>query len=123
MTHEQLKFYFLSFDFEVFMEWYNNNIVDPFGDYKEQTIQYNREDAQKAIKNLYDLETLWHIMGDDRTMIREDDKYIMVTNGDDPYIVTFSTMEDFFKYNDFEGLASYLDTYPETLQELKHNFE
>lgn len=122
MTHEQLKFYFQSFDFETFMDWYNNNMIDPYGDYREQTIQYNREDAHNTIKGLYTLETLWHIMEDDRTMIREDDKYIMVTNGDDPYIVTFSTMEDFFKHVDFEGIASYIDTYPETLQALQHKF-
>lgn len=120
MTHEQLKHYFLSFDFEVFMEWYNNNMIDPFGDYREQTIQYNREDAENFIKAQYNLETLWHVLGDDRTMIREDDKYIMVTNGDDPYIVTFSTMEDFFKVVDFDCIAEYIDTYPETIETLKH---
>ena len=118
MTEKQIFHYILSFDDATLIKWYNNDVVEPFSDYSDQIIRENTEQAKQTICDTYGWEALFSLLQNKKTAINEDDKYIMVDGADSPYIVTFSTFEEFltkqeylcaYIKNDRPELLDYLD--------------
>ena len=118
MTTQQIYHYLLSFDEETLIKWYNDYLVDPYGDFREQTIRKNTEEEKNNICASFDLEVLCEIMRNKKTAVWEEDKYIMVDGADRPYIITFSTFEEFLSKHEY--ICTYLkEDAPELLDELK----
>ena len=121
-TQKQLQHYLLSFADTLLYEWYNGVMVDPFGDYKEQTIHVNTENAQKTLKDVYSLEVLCEVMRNENTNFNEDDTYIAICGGDSPYIISFNSFEEFManmSAEDRDGFLGYVQEFPEHLETLE----
>lgn len=118
MNAKQIYHYLLSRDEQNLVAWYNNSIVDPWGDYQDQIIRLNTEKEQNKIKSTYDLQILWAMMQDKRTKIDETQKYIAVLGGEEPYIITFDSFEEFLTIE--ENLTSWVEENPELLDELNN---
>lgn len=118
MTKSQLFHFILSFNERTLRTWYNEVMVDPFGDFREQTIRDYTEEEENELKNELSLEVLCEIMRNKKTAVWEEDKYIMVDGADRPYIITFSTFEEFLSKHEY--ICTYLkEDAPELLDELK----
>lgn len=118
MTTQQIYHYLLSFDEETLIKWYNDYLVDPYGDFREQIILRNNKEGQDYIKNAYDLEVLCEVMNNPKTRICEDDNYIMIDGADRPFITTFNTMEVWLANREY--ILTYIkEDAPELLDELK----
>ena len=114
---EQLYHYLLSFDEAVLIKWYNEIVVDAFGDFSEQIIRENNASAHNIIKDTYSLEALARILRNPKTELSEDTKYIAATGGDNGYIISFNSFKEFL---DKEiGLLEYLLTYYDNVEELE----
>lgn len=121
-TKTQLYHYLLSFADTVLYEWYNSMMVDPYGDYKEQSIQVNCPTNIDFVKTVYDLEKLCEVMRNPNTKVSEDDNYIAISGGETPYIITFNSFEEFLgrlSEEDRNGLLEYAGSEPEYLSELE----
>lgn len=120
-NNEQLYHYLLSFDEAVLIKWYNEIVVDAFGDFSEQIIRENNASAHDIIKDTYSLEALARILRNPKTELSEDTKYIAATGGDNGYIITFNSFKEFL---DKEiGLLEYLLTYYDNVEELERMAE
>lgn len=120
-NNEQLYHYLLSFDEAVLIKWYNEIVVDAFGDFSEQIIRENNASAHDIIKDTYSLEALARILRNPKTELSEDTKYIAATGGDNGYIITFDSFKEFL---DKEiGLLEYLLTYYDNVEELERMAE
>lgn len=120
-TKTQLYHYLLSFADTRLIKWYNNCVVDAFGDYSEQTIAVNNQEATIYWATLYGLEKLCSIMKNKNSRIFDEDLWIAVCGGENPYMITFSTFEEFLNIGDNKDcLLDYIATYPELLAELEN---
>lgn len=118
MNKEQVKHLFLSVDEEVFIKWYNNYVVDPFGDFSYCTIRENNGDEIfEWAKNTLDFEVFVNLCA--KSTYSEGDRYFMFT--DDSFI-SFDSIEellkmkyhgdgivDFFLDNEEESREAFLD--------------
>lgn len=94
------------------MRWYNKYVCDPFGDYSEQIIRDFTEEGENAIKQALCMETLVNACKNPNTKVVSNDLYICVTGGENPYIISFSTFEEFLNAiteEDKEGLLEWLN--------------
>ena len=117
-TKTQLYHYLLSFADTRLYKWYNNCLIDAFGDFSEQTIKVNTEQAQKEIKDRYTLVELQTILNRADTRILEDKNYIAICGADEPFIYTFDNFEDSLQKN--YGMLDYIMDNPEVLAELEN---
>lgn len=108
MNPEQVKHYLLSFDNFTLIAWYNDIVIDPFGEFSEQAIRDNNDN------NFYDLaetlspETFIKVTRDKRTAYYDEDKFFCLTGGTSPYIVSFSSFEEFLKVAEGEQFCQFL---------------
>jgi len=119
MTPEQVKHYLLSFDDYTLIYWYNSVVIDPFQEFSEQAIRDNTENNVEDLKDLLSLETLMKVGRDKRTAYYEDDKYFCLTGADKPYIVSFSSFEEFLKVAEGEQFCQYLSEQEDDLDALQ----
>lgn len=121
-TKTQVYHYLLSFNTRTLINWYNNDLCDPFGDHSEQIIRDLDEEGEKAVKNLLSLETLIKIGENTKTNFSEDSIYFALTGGDEPYLLSFNSFEEFLQNmpnGDREGLLDFLMGSPEYLEMLE----
>lgn len=124
MTKSQLFHFILSFNERTLRTWYNEVMVDPFGDFREQTIRDYTEEEENKLKNELSLEVLCEIMRNEKTNFVSDNLYFAVTGGDQPYLISFDTFEEFLNLSEKDAFLEYLQTYPEhidTLVEMSEN--
>lgn len=122
-TKTQLYHYLLSFSDKALIDWYNNNLVDAFGDYSEQTIMPLCDTTRACVLGLYGMERLCSVMREKKTRIFDEDKYIAICGGDTPYIITFSSFEEFLVGENKESVLNYVMEYPEVLETLEEMAE
>ena len=118
MKAKQIYHYLLSHTDEELIKWYNSTIVEPFGDFRDQTIRENTQQAIHDITSNYDLEMLVNIFSSEKTKVSEAHKYLMLTGADMPYLITFDSFEDFLS-KEGEYLCGFLEDVPDLLEELK----
>lgn len=90
MNANQAKHFLLSIDEDKFIDWYNNSVVEPYGEYYYSTIRNNSEDLFKWIAEIFDTEAIFKLCKDAKYCT--EDKYVIVTSST---IVSFNTIEDF----------------------------
>ena len=118
MNAKQIYHYLLSHTDEELMRWYNDVMVDPYGDFRDQTIRHNNPSEVHDITSNYELEALVSIFGNERTRVSEDDAFLMLTGADFPHLITFNTFEDFLN-GEGEYLCGYIEENPDFLDYLK----
>ena len=118
MNARQIYHYLLSHTDEELMRWYNDVMVDPYGDFRDQTIRHNNPSEVHDITSNYELEALVSIFGNERTRVSEDDAFLMLTGADFPHLITFNTFEDFLN-GEGEYLCGYIEENPDFLDYLK----
>ena len=119
MTPEQVKHYLLSFDDSTLIRWYNDVVIEPFGDFSEQAIRDNIENSICDIENDLSFETLIAVAKNPKTVYRSEDKFVCITGCDKPYIVSFSTFEEFLKVADGDELCKFLSEQEDDLETLE----
>lgn len=118
MKARQIYHYLLSYTDEELIRWYNDVMVDPYGDFRDQTIRYNQPQAIHDITSNYDLEMLVSIFSNPRTRVSEEHAYLMLTGADNPYLITFRDFEEFLS-KEGEYICGYVEENPELLDELE----
>lgn len=118
MKARQIYHFLLSHTDEELIRWYNDVMVDPYGDFRDQTIRYNTPSAVHDITSNYELEALVSIFGNERTRVSEADAFLMLTGADFPHLITFNTFEDFLN-GEGEYLCGYIEENPDLLGYLK----
>ena len=91
MTPQQAKHFLLSFDDRKVIDWYNDYVVDSYGDYAYSTIRENHETIAQDIANVLSLEALINLANHPLTRYCECDKYVIVA---DFCIVSFNSVEE-----------------------------
>ena len=107
-TKNQIRHYLLSFPDSVLIDWYNNQIVEAFGDFSEQVIRLNTPEAQNYIKSALDLEVILQAARDENTNYSAGEKYFCLTGGTRPYFVSFDTFEQFLYTESGKALIGWL---------------
>lgn len=121
-TKTHVYHYLLSFNTRTLIDWYNNDLCDPFGDYSEQIIRDLDGEGEKAVKNLLSIETLIEVGRNPKTNFTEDSIYFALTGGDKPYLLSFDNFEEFLQKmtsDDRDGLLDYIMENPEYLESLE----
>ena len=108
MNPEQVKHYLLSFDNFTLIAWYNDIVIDPFGEFSEQAIRDNNENNFYDLAEVLSPEEFIKVIRDKRTNYFEEDRYFCLTGCDKPYIISFSTFEEFLKLTEGAELCKYL---------------
>ena len=121
LTKEQTYHFILTYHTSTLIYWYNNVICEPYGDYSEQVIRDYDENQENDLKDVLSLETLMAVGKNPNTNICSGDLYFCLTGGEKPYLISFSSFEQFMKRmteDDREGFLNYLCEYPENLESL-----
>lgn len=118
MNAQQVRHFLLSFNDYTLIKWYNNVIVDAFGDYSEQSIRDNLVSVVEDLKNALSLETLINVARNPKTAYSEEDKFLALTGGEKPYFVSFSSFEEFLNVADGDDFCQYLTSQEDDLAAL-----
>lgn len=116
MNAKQAKHFLLSIDEDRFINWYNNSVVDPFGDFSYSTIRENdSEEIFQWAKDTFELEVFINFCKN--AHYSEEDKYVIFT---DDSIISFNSIEDFLDIEGYsEGLIDeFLANMEENISEL-----
>ncbi len=107
-TTEQVKHYLLSFDDYTLIYWYNNAVISPFQEFSEQAIRDNNENTFYDLAEVLSPEQFIKVIRDKRTNYFEEDRYFCLTGSDKPYIISFSSFEEFLKLTEADEFCKYL---------------
>lgn len=121
MNKTQAKHFLLSIDENKFIEWHNNTIVDPYGDFYYATIRPNDERAIKLeMCDLFDIEPMIEMMSNELTNYCDMDSFCIIAG---TCLLSFSTIEQLLDMPYFgEGIIdAFLENEEENINELMNN--
>lgn len=115
MNTDQAKHYLLSFDEEVFIEWYNELCVDPYGDFRDAKIERNTpENVWNKVRDMQlTPEGFINLCKEPSSDYKEDDEYFYIGSE----IFSFNSLEEFL----VEDRADYVIS--QFLEEEEYNRE